>query len=100
VCGGQDSHECLTRVVCTVFCSYDDSLGKTCSGDPIATTENEHMTSCYDTCEADPACNLFAFHPDDGGLCDHFTKCAGYVDSESETRVYMLGDDPREEDGR
>jgi hypothetical protein len=84
-----------SAMLCTVFCSYNDSLGMTCSGDPIATTTHEHMTSCYDTCEADPECNLFAFHSDDGGKCDHFAKCAGYVDSEHDTRVYMLGDTPR-----
>ena len=83
-----------------MFCSYNDSLGKTCSGDPITSTANKHMTSCFDSCESDADCNLFAFHPDDGGLCEHFAACRGYVPSEHETRVYMLHDSAGEHEAQ
>ena len=75
-----------------VYCSFTDSVGKTCKGPPL----NEdmgvpHLTACYDACAGDPGCNLFSFHPDDGGRCKHFADCSqGYIDTDPTVLVYML----------
>ena len=81
-----------------MYCSFEDSRAKLCdkttpinyAGDALV-----DLDECYDSCEVDPNCRYFAFHPEDGGLCQGFDSCATYKNStNTNTLVYMMDGKP------
>jgi hypothetical protein len=92
---------CLTHslsslsMFATVYCSLDDSSGKSCKDRSLAVvTERPHLTSCYDTCSEEDGCEYFAFHPRTGsagkGMCELFASCSSYVTSDPAALVYIM----------
>jgi hypothetical protein len=87
-----------------IYCSFQDSRGKTCSN-PASTksTNVATLSACMDNCASDEDCHYFSFHPESSGYCAHFGACGGYVhvqqsavqlQGEPDAYVYLMDDGP------